>query len=61
LVSLRSEVVATGFGQSPSDSPDSALRAGCSRFQGYFFGKPAPRDRASALCVAAREPLALTA
>jgi diguanylate cyclase (GGDEF)-like protein len=38
-----------------------ARTAGCSRFQGYFFGKPAPRDKASALCVAAREPLALTA
>ena len=38
-----------------------ARTAGCSRFQGYFFGKPAPRDKASALCAAAREPLALTA
>ncbi|WP_224543132.1 putative bifunctional diguanylate cyclase/phosphodiesterase [Mesorhizobium sp. CA16] len=38
-----------------------ARTAGCSRFQGYFFGRPAPRDKASASCAAAREPLALTA
>ncbi|TIT73361.1 MAG: EAL domain-containing protein, partial [Mesorhizobium sp.] len=29
-----------------------ARTAGCSRFQGYFFGKPAPRDKTSALCAA---------
>lgn len=38
-----------------------ARTAGCRRFRGYFFGRPAPRDKASALCVAAREPLALAA
>ncbi|MEZ2329137.1 EAL domain-containing protein [Mesorhizobium sp. RCC_202] len=38
-----------------------ARAAGCSRFQGYFFGRPGPRDKMSALCAAASEPLALTA
>ncbi|UCI09421.1 putative bifunctional diguanylate cyclase/phosphodiesterase [Mesorhizobium sp. B1-1-8] len=38
-----------------------ARTAGCSRFQGYFFGRPAPRDKISALCAAGNEPLALIA
>jgi len=38
-----------------------ARAAGCSRFQGYFFGRPGPRDKISALCVSTAEPLALTA
>lgn len=37
-----------------------ARTAGCSRFQGYFFGKPAPRDKTSALCAADSKPLALS-
>lgn len=44
-------------------SEESALAraAGCDRFQGYFFGRPVPRDRASALLTADTEALALSA
>ncbi|MDX8480240.1 EAL domain-containing protein [Mesorhizobium sp. VK24D] len=38
-----------------------AHTAGCSRFQGYFFGKPAPRDKASTLCATDSRQLALIA
>ncbi|PBB25056.1 EAL domain-containing protein [Mesorhizobium sp. WSM4307] len=37
-----------------------AKAAGCNRFQGYFFGRPAPRDKAPFRAIDA-EPLALSA
>jgi EAL domain-containing protein (putative c-di-GMP-specific phosphodiesterase class I) len=37
-----------------------AKAAGCNRFQGYFFGRPVPRDKIGALSASA-EPLALSA
>jgi predicted signal transduction protein with EAL and GGDEF domain len=38
-----------------------AKAAGCNRFQGYFFGRPAPRDKVGLLRAANTEPLALSA
>ncbi|MBB6411650.1 EAL domain-containing protein (putative c-di-GMP-specific phosphodiesterase class I) [Mesorhizobium sangaii] len=38
-----------------------AKAAGCNRFQGYFFGRPAPRDKLGQLRVVNAEPLALSA
>ncbi|TIW35510.1 MAG: EAL domain-containing protein [Mesorhizobium sp.] len=38
-----------------------ARAAGCNRFQGYFFGRPAPRQKAGALPAADAAALALTA
>ncbi|MER8696532.1 EAL domain-containing protein [Mesorhizobium opportunistum] len=38
-----------------------ARAAGCNRFQGYFFGRPAPRDKALPSRLANIEPLALSA
>lgn len=38
-----------------------ARAAGCNRFQGYFFGRPAPRDKAGALLAARTGSLARTA
>jgi EAL domain-containing protein (putative c-di-GMP-specific phosphodiesterase class I) len=38
-----------------------ARAAGCNRFQGYFFGRPAPRDKVVPLRAVHAEPLALSA
>ena len=38
-----------------------AKAAGCNRFQGYFFGRPAPRDKVAPLRAIDAEPLALSA
>ncbi|MFB9979803.1 hypothetical protein ACFSQQ_23770 [Mesorhizobium kowhaii] len=38
-----------------------AKAAGCNRFQGYFFGRPAPRDKVGPLRAVHAEPLALSA
>ncbi|QPC91354.1 bifunctional diguanylate cyclase/phosphodiesterase [Mesorhizobium sp. INR15] len=38
-----------------------AKAAGCNRFQGYFFGRPAPRDKVAPLDAAEPLPLALSA
>lgn len=38
-----------------------AKAAGCNRFQGYFFGRPAPRDKLGPLLAVHAEPLALSA
>ncbi|RVD35785.1 EAL domain-containing protein, partial [Mesorhizobium sp. M4A.F.Ca.ET.020.02.1.1] len=38
-----------------------ARAAGCNRFQGYFFGRPAPRQKAGALPAADAAALALIA
>ncbi|WP_192183847.1 putative bifunctional diguanylate cyclase/phosphodiesterase [Mesorhizobium amorphae] len=38
-----------------------ARAAGCNRFQGYFFGRPAPRDKAGALLAARTGSLTRTA
>ncbi|AZO44747.1 GGDEF and EAL domain-containing protein [Mesorhizobium sp. M7D.F.Ca.US.005.01.1.1] len=38
-----------------------AKAAGCNRFQGYFFGRPAPRDKVASLRAVHADPLALSA
>ena len=52
-------IVAEGVGTSEEFA--LARTAGCSRFRGYFFGKPAPRDKTIVLCVADGQALALSA
>ncbi|MGX7874212.1 EAL domain-containing protein [Mesorhizobium sp. ORM6] len=38
-----------------------AKAAGCNRFQGYFLGRPAPRDKIGPVRAVPAEPLALSA
>lgn len=56
------DIAIVAEGVETSEEFTLARAAGCGRFQGYFFGRPAPLDKASASCGAAgSEPLALTA
>nr|WP_312891335.1 EAL domain-containing protein [Mesorhizobium silamurunense] len=55
------DITIVAEGVETSEEFTFARTAGCSRFQGYFFGKPAPRDKASVLCAADSKPLALSA